>query len=419
MKVTGVTIASVVLGMLIFTIMGTPDSGGNWIYRSRWLARKLHVKLPPPPALTMAERAAAEGEAAAWKTKLQTEFPVLYVAPRSVMPEENGYLLLWELRGKTEVSEEFGNALRDPAACDPETGRRLLEEYSELVEQAERIGSLRTRSSSGMPKGYQGLMSATDAKRCGEILLFKACLAAKRGDEGEALRCVSACGNLADHLHDLEAPTLLAETVAILTDASKRNIVLADILPTVGKSADLARWKTELARKEYSTHEYARLLRGEWEISADFMMFPLIAISKHQNLMPDAEAVARFHSSWVSDMVTKLPSLGLADLDRGLALPMISGFSGEGGEVLSAVHEGLRSWSNGYRAQAVKNAQALVVMDLLIMEKSGTTLTDTSTLGASRNPLTGDPFVFDPAKRTISEGKTLGETAGDPLALPW
>lgn len=415
MKVGSVMLASVFLGMLVFTIIGTPESGGNWIYRSRWLARKLHVKIPPPSPLTVAERAAVEVEAAAWKAKFQAEFPVLDSTPRSIIPEDNGFLLLWEFPGKTEVSEEFANVLRNPATCDQETGNRLLAEHSGLVMQAERIGSRRTRSSSGMPKGYNGFIPAVAVKRCGEILLLKACLAVKAGDEGEALRCVSACGNIADHLHDIEAPTLLSETVAILTDASKRDIVLANMLPAFGKSADLIRWKTELERKEYSTREFARLLRGEWEISADFMMFPLIATCRRQNLMPDAEAVARFHSLWVSDTVTKLPSSGLADLEAVLASPAVSGFSEEGSGVLKAMHVGLRTWSNGYRLQAVKSAQALAIVDLLIKEKAGIVLTDADAERVTRNPLTGEAFVYNAAKREISE---KGVT-DDPLVLPW
>ena len=415
MKVTGVILAAVVLGMLVFTLTGTPEAGGNWIYRGRWLAKKLHMKLPPPAPLTKAEHAAANAEAVAWKAKFQTEFPALTITSRSVKPEENGYLLLWEFRGKSEVSGEFAKGLEDPAACDLDTGKRLLTEHSALLGQVEKIGALRTRSSSGMPKDCTVLIPTRDVKRCYEILLFKACLAAKAGDQDEALRCVSSCGNIADHLHDLEAPTFLSETVSLLADGSKRRIIMQVMLPAFGKSADLARWRAELARNPYSTTEFARVLRGEWEISADFMMFPLIAVFKRQNLMPDAELVVRFHSSWVSDMMTKLPSSGLADLEKTMALPTVSGFSEEGGGIIKLMHAGSHTWACGYCTKAVERACALAAMDLLILEKAGTVLGDGDVERVTRNPLTGEAFVFNSARREVSEK----DVTDDPLVLPW
>ena len=389
-----------------------------FVYQLRRLAKKVHITLPPPAPLTEAERAAARAEAAAWKVKFLAEFPALQATPHPVPPEENGFLMLYEL-GNLSISEEFQETLRNPGTCDPEAAQRGLAEHAGIVEQAEKIGSLRTRSTIGIPDGYKGFISARPAKQSGDILLLKASLAAKAGDEEESLRCVNAVGNLAEHFHDLETPTYLTETVAILMDLARQKLTFETLLPELGKSADLAKWQTELGRLDYSPTGFSKIHRGEWDVAADFLVFPLLVQGNKQGELPDGEAIARIHSSWCNATVTSLLTVDLANLKATLVHPVTSGLSEEGLEILSVMSAGMDAWVGGYVRAAVVTAQGRASMELLILEKVEGELSEADAKRVSHDPLTGDPFDFDPIKRELSVSPLSGRDNVDPLKLPW
>ncbi len=415
-KIAGWTALTVVLvvGAVILVERAEPNVNS---YQLRRFAKKLHIKLPPPDPLSDAEKTAANAEAAAWKVKFLAEFPALQATPHPVPPEENGFLMLYEL-GNLSISAEFEEILRNPGTCDPEAAQRCLAEHAGIVAQAEKIGSLRTRSSIGMPDGYKGFFPARPAKQCCDILLLKASLAAKAGNEEEALRCVNAVGNLAEHLHAVESPTLLTETVAILMDRGRQSLTLKTLLPPLGKSVDLNRWQAELGRLALTPADFAKVLRGEWDASADFMMFPLLVLGNKQGEFPDGEAIARSHSSWCHDAVTTLATVDLAGM-KGALVPLSgSGLSEEGRNILSML-TGVNYWIDGYIRAAVVTAQHRAAIELLILEKSGAELSETDAKRVFLDPLTGDPFDFDPIKRELSVRPLSGRDNVDPLTLPW
>lgn len=62
----------------------------------------------------------------------------------------------------------------------------------------------------------------------------------------------------------------------------------------------------------------------------------------------------------------------------------------------------------------------LAALDLLALEKSGVILTAEMARTLPLDPITSQPYVFDPGKRTLSVPDAAGsEKAPAPLTLPW
>lgn len=410
----------VLVALVYFCIVENTGSARRGNYTFRKIARTLRIPLQPF-SLNDSDRAEANANAESWKRKFVIEFPALNITKHQVPDEENGFRLLYELgKGSLPISDEFAQILSEVSECDLEVAKRCLSEHSDVVAKVERIGSLQTRSSTDMPEDYIGFISARAGKQSAEILLLKARLAAVAQDEKEALRYFSAAINLADHYCEVEAPSLLSATVSILIDLSSQTIAFKSLLPALGKSADLEQWKALLCRREYTTAQFAHWIRGEWQNGADFMAFPLLAQSEKQGDIPDAEAVCRRYSSWINQVITKLPSLGLAEFET--ALPPLTAtprLSKEGHDILEVMIQGLDRWGKGYVRAAVVRAQGRAAMDLLILERSGTEIMADDVRRITVDPVSSQPYAFDPTKREIAVPSHSASMEILPLALPW
>jgi hypothetical protein len=416
-KVLGWTMLVLVLGAVSFSIPQNFDKSG--IYHVRRIAKKLHIPVAPK-RLTPAEKAEAFAEAAAWKLKFLKEFPALKATDHPVPAEVNGFLLLYQMGSSFRISMEFEQILNGQTPWDPEIAKRCLAEHADLAGKIEHIAALPTRSSANMPADYIGFINTSSGISC-EILLLKAHLAAKAGDEAETLRLVSATANLGSHYHDIESPSILSEAFDISIDTKIKRAAFSTLLPALGKSADLVRWKSELGKKVHSSAEAAKVIRGEWQVGANFMEFPLLAVSEKRREMPDAEATLRCYSSILNQCVCELPSRSLADLmDYNFPSPdILSRLSIEGRSIIDLISSGRKSWIRGYARAAAVQQQYQAAMDLLILEKSGATLTSADAGRITHDPVSGSPFVFDAASRQLSAPADTSTLEVKPLALPW
>ncbi|HEX7261841.1 MAG TPA: hypothetical protein VF258_08510, partial [Luteolibacter sp.] len=223
------------------------------------------------------------------KSKLVAEFPALKITEQPVPDVENGFLLLYQLaESGLTVSEEFKKILQEEVQWDPEAAKRCLAEHAELVSQIEHIAALPTRSSSNMPESYMGFFNARLAKTGCEVLLLKAHLAADAGDEMETLRLVSAARNLGSHYHEIETPSLLSETVGTVIGLSVTKAAFNTLLPALGNHADPSNWNS--APHPRTSADFAKVMRGEWNIGADFMVLPLLLAAGRDKELLDAEA---------------------------------------------------------------------------------------------------------------------------------
>jgi hypothetical protein len=383
---------------------------------------KPRVDPPTPEQLAQTRQAARE-----LREKMEGEFPILKVEPHPVPDDENGFLQIYllsppPLYQDLRLSQEFRQMLNGRSKWNAEEAKRLLDEHSELVGKIEGIAAMKQRSSSNMPAAYNGFIAARATKAAADILLLKARLAAEAHDEKEAMRLVLAVANFSSHYRQVETPTLLAETVGILIDLSLRAQVFQLVLPALGRDADLVQWKEILKPGDYSTSELARVMGGEWQITSEFFLYPVILNPEIANAPPDPEALARVHAARFSSLVTRLQGESLRKLRESRDLigqQDLSHLSARSRELDGLFLIGVDAWSKGFVRASVVLCQHQAAMDLLISEKAGQTLTQESVSGATREPIEGRSFVFDPASREINAPVGMESLEVQTLKLPW
>jgi hypothetical protein len=376
---------------------------------------------------TPAQVAASRGEVLALKGKMLAEFPSLALHERPVPNDQNGFRLMYELADESDgkkitVTSELLDLLGSTAPWDPVAMRAALAGNSDLVSRIERIAALPQRSSANMPEGFNGFIHARGGKMCADIMIARSRLAAEAKDETEALRLVNATLNLASHYDQIETPTLLCATVAILVDLQVREAVIGQLLPALGRDADLPRWRAALtSRADYTADGFAHLMRGEWNISIEHLILPIILAMPDRDRPEDYEELIRAFSVQYDFLCRTLVGQKLRTL---ISLPPLPSpktrLSAKSREILDDITIGTEAWCKGYARAAVIRARTLAALDLLILEKSGTALTAESISKMNSEPLSGEAFLYDPATRTISPPPTTAEKMdAKPLALPW
>jgi hypothetical protein len=387
-----------------------------------WAALRCKYHTPATPEQRERNRQAA----LKFNAKLLTEFPALRINAHPVPAEENAFLLLHQLaeppgyNGPT-IRPELRKVLAADEPWNPVAAREALQAEADLVARIEHIASLTTRSSENMPDDDRGFMASRAAKSATDILLLKARLAAEQGDENETLRLVASAQNLVSDLREVEAPNLFSETVTIIVDIDVHRVAFQHLLPSIGRKADLGRWKSVLSPRGYTTADLAKVMRGEWKTSSHLMLPFLLDPSDPKN-PPDGEALMRAFASCYSDQVSRLPGLTLAQLltqpdpDFTASYPELSQKSQD---LLTEAWTGFQSWEKGYVWNASAFAQYQAAFELLESEKDGKSLTPELTAGITRDPVSGLPFIFNPATRTLSPPAAIAGKNGEPLKLPW
>jgi hypothetical protein len=354
--------------------------------------------------------------------KIWDEYPDLKTENHPVPEAENGFLQFYRF------SQEH-DSIKSPTLLelqrflganrwDPEEAKRLLSQNAESVARIEAIAALNHRSTANMPDDYTGFIGARSMKFAAEVLMLKARLAAEAHDEPEALRLTKATLNLCTHLRQVEAPNLLGETVVILLDLSIANTTFQHVLPALGRDADLAQWKAALNLRSYAAADFAQVMRGEWENTMRYYLFPVLVDRSNRNRPKDADEFARVISFHYCAFITRLRGMSLAEMpkDPGIAVPGdLKKMSTKSREIYNIFMIGNRAWSKGYQRASVKMAQYQAGLDLLILEKEGGRLTPDSTGNVTHDPLAGKPFDFDPATRTL----TTTTKDIEPLKLPF
>lgn len=356
-------------------------------------------------------------------SRLVAEHPNLKIESRSVPTEENGFLQLHLLPTSASgtglpISHEFATILRGTAGWDPDAARRELAQHADLVKRIERIAALKERSSSGMPDDYMGFIQAATGKQAAEILLLKARLAALEHDEENALHFVSATINLANHYHDVEMPNLLGETVAILIDLSVRQCVFEHVLPALGREIRVERWRAVLVPTGYTPPAFARLMTGEWNTTARYLLLPMVLASRGKDKVPDPEALAGVFASRFSTYVERLQHQTLLEMTEGpdtLDSRVDWTLSEKSRDIMSVLFIGTGSWAKGYVRAAAMLAQQQAALELLGREQDGEPLF----ASLSADPITGQRFLYDPTRRTIDAPDNLAKIEVAPLKLPW
>lgn len=351
------------------------------------------------------------------------KYPDLRIEDRPVPRERNGFYAMLELAEDPRMADlkqieshrllnlEFYGRSEDEGTIAEELRLNLVE-FEELGEEIERVAAMPERSSSDFPASFKGMVPGSEIKTMSDYLLVKAVLSA--GNEDEAFRYVSLALKLSDHLHRIEEPNLLSETIVILIRLSASGTVFERILPKLGRSADLEKWRQVIEPCSDVPQRHARVLRGELAyFSRNFagLLFGEV---------PDVEETVLAHHAWVQANLIELEKMDFEEFSRFKAIPHQSftkDISREGVSIIDMCFS-QDAWTKGLVRSHVVELYHAAAMDLLIREKAGedlSKLTETYLL----NPVTKLPFKFDPTTRSMAE---LSEGEGglvESLKLPW
>jgi hypothetical protein len=381
------------------------------------LARMGINRKPTPSQINEIKRLSTE-----LRKNLDAEFPALKITPKPVPDEQNGFLQIYQFNSKTKeipISKEFQEFLLDETKWDSKTATNFLKDHAKFVSEIERIGAITTRSSTNV---LYHLFEINMAKLEASILLIKARLATESHDEAEALRFVTLTHNLIDHYADIESPSTVNTSSSMKIDMVIRQYIFAYLLPNLGTSANLPKWKSILERKTYTSRQLANILRGEWQDSKNFTLVSLLCNITDTELPNDAGELARMLGSDVNIQYSHYLKFNLQELNqKGHMVPRVdfSKLSKKSQKMAGMVNSSMDTWISSYIRSASIAAQSEAALDLLILEKSGKALTPEITAEITLDPITGEPFIFDPKTREVSPPTANTCKKMKPLKLPW
>jgi hypothetical protein len=349
--------------------------------------------------------------------------PELEVRRKPLPDAENGHRQLYELaRSLPDEGSPHGEELTyREETWDAARAKGTLASQADLLARVERIAALPGRSSAGMPEDFSGFIPPKAVVRCTQLLLLKARLAAEAGDETEAVRCVAGVMNLAAHLSDVEEPTLTDETASILIERMVCETTEVYLLPALAGKADFARWRKAIApQKPRTPGRYADVLRGEWYAIARYRLLPVMLDDHRKDRPRDRKAIVKVFAEQGAACIARARGQSLKGLLEGAApaASTFQGFSRQGREAMMMFFSSENLSAAGYVRQAVVQQQYQAALDLMILERSGRTLSADSMKEVPPNPLDGLPFAFDPATRVLSSPPLWEGDEGLQIKLP-
>ena len=361
-----------------------------------------------------------------WFAEVLARNPGLEPEWRPVPDEENGFLQLLDFAESKQVGGSTGDAtlgLPDDLFAlitgnddwDHDRAATGLAKHEELIQEITRLGLLPNQSSAGISVDRYSFVGARLYKQCCDLLMADARLAAELGDGARALTRVRATLGIADHLSNIETPSLLMETVSILVRLSVDGQILQHTLPALEPGLDtLTEWHLEMARLKRDPNDFARVLRGEAYISLRGLVIPLLVenratLSEHE--IPDPDAFLDAAAASLLDQATQVEGATLGNLSISLSPEPVSPpehLSPGAQEAYNMFYIGAGAWSHGWsRAMSIHTRTDAA---FAIMTGSEPPL----------EPITGLAFVYDSEARTLThpEDPRLKLISTEPITLP-
>ena len=360
--------------------------------------------------------------AEAWHQKLRLRFPELAVPMRNVPDERNGFLQWLDFcdrmevgmrRGAASVSfpKEIEDYLNHKGAWNPEAAKAWLAQQKPLLDEVRAIGLLPEQSANGIPLDRWGFINARLVKGWADALMMESRLAAEHGDVATALESARAVRGLADHLGNVETPSLLAATVQTLLHLSLENRVLTDIIPSLpAGQVDPLPGENAINPTVSDPAEFARLMKGEWSVGTRYFLLPMLLDAGDPKSPPDGGELLDFYSMLFADVVARHEGTAISDLPelQWPEIPDSSHLSKSSGQAINTVFIGARAWRKGWdRSQSVSamNQAAFAIM------KGQPIPTD---------PVYGASYVWDEQNRRLSAPDTeaFRELKLTPITVP-
>lgn len=337
--------------------------------------------------------------------RILERWPELAVAEKPIPPERNGFLRWLELaeRLKADPSRPEGMGLGMPDELSQSLGgngpwndaaaRAWLAQERVLLDEVRTIGLMPERSVTGIDVDRFAFIPARLGKECAELLLLDARLAAEDGNAAVALESTRAALGLSEHFSAVETPTLLAATVQILIRQEVHAYALREVMPALpAGQLDPAAWESTLNPVVDPPAEFARLMKGEWNVTARQYLLPMLADTQDPKYPADPEALIDLHAGTLLRTVEAYSSTSPRDWPASVApsIPDTAGLSRDSQDIVEILFVGARAWSKGMeRSQSMTG---LVQAAFSVMK--GQPL--------PADPVYGLPYRWDPATRTLS-----------------
>jgi hypothetical protein len=386
--------------------------GGNY-----W--KLLESKDPKDQARARELRRLAE----ALHRRVLERYPELAAPDKNVPPERNGFLKWLEFaeRFEKDAASRGSTSLPIPGALlkhldqaapwDAAAAKAWLSQEKVLLDEIRAIGLMPEQSIAGIDIDRYAFMPARLAKSAADALLLDARLAAEEGNVEGALDSLRAAIGLATHFSQVETPSLLAVTVQILLQHRTQSYALSDIMPALPPGRlDPAAWESAARPEVVAPDEYARIMRGEWNVTARQYLLPMLCDTEDPKYPQDPDALIDQHAGYFTRIVQAYEGHTVSEWPdiAVTSYPDDSHLSRSSREATAMLFIGERAWSEGLvRAQS---ATALTQAAFAVMNGGPLPL----------DPIHGLPYRWDAATRTLSapDSPVFAEMGLKPLLVP-
>ena len=342
---------------------------------------------------------------------VMAKHPGLAVTYKDVPDERNGFLKWSQFEqrhpsGSLDLPDEIKRMV-EGKDWDADKVVAWMSEHADLIAEIMEIGLTPDQSAKGIsfPKG--GFVQARLAKESADLLLMRARLEAERGSPETSFQSLQATMGLANHLDQIETPSLLHASVSILLRLNASRQFFENVLPALpDDSSDLSAWQQGFGATS-SPEDLGRLLIGEWHILPQYLALPAMASGEAEwKDISDPEVFLDRWADWVEAQVR-----GCGGTDLGHLSDTLGGIhleaDGTSHQVAGMLEVGLPFWSKGWvRSQIVWQQQ-----NAAFAYMRGDPLTN--------EPITGKPFVWDEASQSVKlpEDERLKDFEVKPLVI--
>lgn len=352
-------------------------------------------------------RAEREREYDAIFAALLARFPELEPEWKNVPDERNGFLRLYGFLDSLEMGSGgesskplFHSALTETGYYgddwDSEKASELCSQYAELIDELTLIGLLEQQSSAGVPiSKLANFENAINIRYCNDLLLASARYTATQGDVEVAMERLNASFGIADHLLDIETPSLLHNTVGIVMQLKASSAMVEKVLPYLSLNQE----DIVTLRKNFNTSELNRdavkLWRGEFMVAGRALLIP--ELYKGNRKMVRIESTADVYAQIFSNALGEIEGLSDQELfalnDSEINIFNISNI--EIGphvdvEILPNIADSFKPYHNGFLRSYVVTQQHDALLAILAGEK------------IPIEPFTGQPYIYDEETQTLS-----------------
>lgn len=407
----------IILGMAWIVTRENSDTtrGGEAISTAPANTRTSDRPAPPDDEELRRRQQSISLAAEKWYQQLLEKYPDMKPVFRDVPDEQNGYLqfiLFANALKEPRLPEELSEMLNGQSPWDAGKFKSWLAKNQDYADQILRIAELPGHSTKGIElKQFNALRRLP--KEFGAILLSSARLAFENGDSDSALRHMRASLQLSNHFVDIEAPSLLGKVVAEQIRIIARDSFYENILPSIsGNPEALSAWEVAFSHKETSADEYARVLNGEWNLYMRHILLPAFlgepVFGKEKLTINDPDSFIDAYTATLRKASADISALGPDRYNiagAGAAYDTSNaGLTPASTQMLEKIFLGAAGLAEAFGHNVTRmtmNSAALAVLQ-------GKEL--------PRDPVSGDPFQWDPKNRLLSP--PAGTQGLDPIKVP-